>query len=141
MMMEQQKTKINLPKESYDIVLAFSGSKPSTYTVKPLSQECEELINKIADAGAIIKLCPEVNPTSIFFNFHDSVGPINNVNHEIVGAKLSMKLHLLGNYTLRYAERLQNFLTAIEDVKNNQLPSNYDRTDVRWVQIIRTYEF
>lgn len=140
MTMEPQNTIINFPKKSYEVKISYLSDKPSIFKIEPLSKKCEQLITQIFNAGAHVTISPEVNPTCIFFNYYNDIKPQHESGHDIVGINLKMNMHLLDDSST-FFERLQNFLSAIDNAKNNQFPSKYEEVDVMCVRVIKDYKF
>jgi hypothetical protein len=133
-------TNIKLPTEPYTITLAYHG-KPSDHKVEPLSDACLTLIDTLHRLGVSVRLDDAEKPSSIFFDYTAKINPIKVVNHEVLEVDLHLHLFLIGVSSERNAQRLQNFLTALHEVANGELPESYAKSDVRLITVARKYEF
>lgn len=126
-----------LPTSPYTIKIGKDGFE---FTIKPLSDNAKDKLQRIRMLGGIVKLSPEENPTSIFVSC-DVQCNFQKYNYNVVGANLKVHLYLLGARDGEIETRLDSFLYGLYLASMNKEPEAFRNSSLRVDTVVNVYEF
>ena len=126
-----------LPTSPYTIKIGKGGFE---FTIKPLSDDAKDKLQRIRKLGGKVVLSPEENPTSIFVSC-DVQSNFQKYNYDVVGTNLKAHLYLIGAKSEEIETRLDNFLHALYAVSMNKEPGAFKSVLPRMKTVVNVYEF
>ena len=126
-----------LPTSPYTIKIGKEGFE---FTIKPLSDDAKDKLQRIRKLGGKVVLSPEESPTSIFVSC-DVQCDFQKYNYNVVGANLKAHLYLLGVREGELESRLDNFLHGIYSASMNKEPEAFRNSSPRMETVVNVYEF